>query len=352
MYNLANMLHKTKLEIGKFLGCLITAGVILGVSSGSSFGCSRILLNTNGKGVFVSRSMDWAELMAPQLIMVSRGMSMSGALDQNAAKWTSKYGSVVIEVSNYDNAGVDGMNEKGLTAHLLYLEATKYEDRDQRPGVSYLHLLRYVLDDAATVSEALSGLERIQIVPVPIHGTILGAHMAVEDSSGDSAIIEFIDGKMVVHHGRQYCIMTNDPPYDIAIKVAKEYQGLGGTKELPGNVESIERFIRAAYYLKYLPEPKDHAQGIAFVYNLIHNVAVPRGAPYSGNAGIYPTWWFTAGDLTDKVYYFNMADNPNLIWIDVGSLNFSEGQPVMTLDPKNPALVGDVSRGFQSIAQK
>jgi penicillin V acylase-like amidase (Ntn superfamily) len=83
-------------------------------------------------------------------------MSMNGALDQNPAKWSSKYGSIVIEVSNYDNAGVDGMNEKGLTARLLYLEATKYKDRDERPGVSYLHWLHYVLDDAATVSKALS----------------------------------------------------------------------------------------------------------------------------------------------------------------------------------------------------
>lgn len=35
--------------------------------------------------------------------------------------------------------------------------------------------------------------------------------MVLEDSTGDSAIIEIIDGKMVIHHGREYTVMTNDP---------------------------------------------------------------------------------------------------------------------------------------------
>jgi hypothetical protein len=47
-----------------------------------------------------------------------------------------------------------------------------------------------------------------------------------------------------------------------------------------------------------------------------------------------------------------MADSPNVIWVDVSKLNFSNGQPVMSLDPKSPALVGDVSRGFQQATNK
>ena len=73
------------------------------------------------------------------------------------------------------------MNEKGLTAHLLYLEATEYEKRDSRPGVSYLAWLRYVLDNNTTVANALNSLGAVQVVPVPIHGKICGVHMAIED---------------------------------------------------------------------------------------------------------------------------------------------------------------------------
>jgi penicillin V acylase-like amidase (Ntn superfamily) len=256
----------------------------------------------------------------------------------------------VISGTNYDHAGVDGMNEKGLTAHLLYIESTRYEKRDARPGVSYLNWLRYLLDNNATVAESLDSLRKIQVVPVPIHGRILGAHMAVEDPGGDSAIIEFIDGKMLIHHGPQYVVMTNDPPYDVAIRELKQYQSFGGDKPLPGNIESIDRFVRAAYFLKYLPQPNDYAQGLAFIFQVIHNVAVPFGAPYSGGLGeTYPTWWLSAADLTDRLYFFSMTESPNVIWVDVGHLNFSAGRPLLRLDPKNPALTGEVSRGFQKI---
>ncbi len=38
-----------------------------------------------------------------------------------------------------------------------------------------------------------------------------------------------------------------------------------------------------------------------------------------------------------------------IIWVDVKSLDFSEGCPVMELNPRNPAMVGDVSRAFEPV---
>jgi penicillin V acylase-like amidase (Ntn superfamily) len=335
----------------RIIASIIGTAVLVITAHGGADACSRVLWNTKDLGVFAARSMDWHVIFDPQIMIYPRGISVDGGLDRNAAKWTSQFGSVVINGTNFDNAAIDGMNEKGLTAHVLYLDATKYEKRDARLGVSYLNTLRYLLDNSATVVEALNSLTRIQVIPVPIHGNIFGAHLAIEDSSGDSAIIEFINRKMVVHHGRRYVVLTNDPPYDVAIKELKNYQPFGGTMALPGGIEPIDRFVRAEYFLKYLPQPKDHAQAVAFMFQVIHNVAVPFGAPY-GNGGVYPTWWLSAADLTDKVYYFSMTDSPNVIWVDVSKLNFSNDQPVMSLDPKNPALVGDVSRGFQPLASK
>jgi penicillin V acylase-like amidase (Ntn superfamily) len=34
------------------------------------------------------------------------------------------------------------------------------------------------------------------------------------DPSGDSAILEYLGGKLVTHHGPEYKVMTNSPPYD------------------------------------------------------------------------------------------------------------------------------------------
>ena len=145
--------------------------------------CSRVLWRTRDNGVFVARSMDWGERIDPQLMIYPRGEQMTDAIE-NPATWTSQFGSLIVVGVNYNNAALDGMNEKGLTAHLLYLEATEYEKRDSRPGVSYLHWLRYVLDNNTTVANALNSLRAVQVVPVPIHGKICGVHMAIEDPSG------------------------------------------------------------------------------------------------------------------------------------------------------------------------
>ncbi len=43
------------------------------------------------------------------------------------------------------------------------------------------------------------------LAPTGEPGTV---HLAISDESGDSAIFEYIDGKLVIHHGRQYQVMN------------------------------------------------------------------------------------------------------------------------------------------------
>ena len=115
----------------------------------------------------------------------------------------------------YGIGSADGLNEQGLGVHMLYLDVTDFGLRDtSKPGVHAGLWAQYALDNAATVTEALAVLDKIQVVPVKARGHQANVHLALEDSSGDSAIIEYIDGKPVVHHGREFRIMTNDPTYD------------------------------------------------------------------------------------------------------------------------------------------
>jgi penicillin V acylase-like amidase (Ntn superfamily) len=123
---------------------------------------------------------------------------------------------------------VDGVNEKGLAG--LWLQ--------------------YALDNAASVSEALALLEPVQVVMVEAHGHKASVHLALEDASGDSAIIEYIEGRAVIHHGRQYTVMTNDPPYDQQLALLKKmdaehaFTPVSRETPLPGNVNPVDRFQR------------------------------------------------------------------------------------------------------------
>ena len=201
------------------------------------------------------------------------------------------------------------------------------------------------------MAEAVEGLKDIRIAAVKLNNEVLGAHLAIEDPSGDSAIFEILDGKMVVHHGKEYNVMTNDPPYDWQLVNLKQYQNFGGTTSMPGGIEGADRFVRLSYFGSFLPDPKNSQEALGYVMSAMRTVVVPFGAPYGGRpgSGVYPTWWMSFVDLNEKIYYFNWGQNPNIVWVDVDNLNFDEGSGKQFVDPKDPALVGDLASSFQPV---
>jgi penicillin V acylase-like amidase (Ntn superfamily) len=328
------------------------------VSSGLATACSRILWNDNKLAVVVGRTMDWPESTEPVLTVFPRGMARDGGrtgaavtVAVNPAKWTSKYGSLVTTI--YGIGSADGLNEAGLAAHMLYLDAADFGPRDaSKPGLQAGLWAQYLLDNAANVGEALALLEHVQVVPTEAHGHKANVHLAIEDAGGDSAIIEYIGGKPVIHHGREFRIMTNDPTYDqqLALLKSQDYSKPSSDMPLPGNVNPIDRFQRAAYYEALLPEPKNEREAIAGVLAIARNVSVPFGAPYE-SFGIYNTEYRTAINLTDKRYYFELTTSPNVVWAELSTFDLRPGAAVMILNPDDIALSGDVTRRFQKAAR-
>ena len=328
-----------------------TAGLVL---AGVAQACTRVLWNDNGYGVMVGRTMDWPESTEPKLTVFPRGLARDGGtaggavvVTDNPARWTSKYGSIVTTI--YGIGTADGMNEKGLAAHMLYLNATDFGPRDTaKPGLHAGLWAQYLLDNAATVDEALKLFDQIQIVMVSSNGHQANVHLAMEDATGDSAIIEYIGGKPVIHHGSQYTVMTNDPAYDqqLALLAKQDFSKPASDMPLPGNVNPVDRFQRATYYLKLLPKPANEREAAAGILAIARNVSVPFGAPYKG-FGIYNTEYRTAANLTAKRYYFELTNTPNVIWADLLAMNLDEGQPVRALDPNSLDLSGNVMSDFR-----
>jgi len=320
--------------------------------------CSRILWNDNKLAVVVARTMDWPETTEPILTVFPRGMQRDGGragsqvvVKENAARWVSKYGSMIIQV--YGIGTSDGFNEPGLGVHMLYLRATDFGPRDMsKPGVHAVLWAQYLLDNAATVEEAVALLKDVQIVMIESHGHKATVHLAIEDATGDSAIIEYLNGKLVVHHGRQYQIMTNDPTYDEQLALLKKQDFSKPSMDLPipGNVNPRDRFQRAAYFKAVLQEPRNEREAVASVLAIARNVSVPFGAPYRG-FGVYNTEFRTVINLTNKRYFFELTDHPNVIWADLSKFDLNKDAPVKILDPHDSELSGNVSGKFRQ-AQK
>jgi penicillin V acylase-like amidase (Ntn superfamily) len=315
--------------------------------------CTRVLWNSNNLGVLVGRTMDWPESTEPVLTVAPREYQRHGGkvgsstvIKENALEWKSRYGSMIVSV--YGIGTVDGLNEKGFAANALYLQSTELPERDSRkPGLQIGLWAQYLLDNAASVDEAINLARDIQLVMVEARGHQATLHLAVEDASGDSAIMENIGGELVIHHSPDYRLMTNDPSYEEQLHLLSKQDFTKPSRDLPipGNVNPVDRFQRAAYFSALLPDPHDDREAAASILSIMRNVSVPFGAPY-GEFGIYNTEYRTVADLANRRYFFELTTSPNLVWADLDRFDLGTGQPVRVLDPDDITLYGDVSDKF------
>lgn len=203
--------------------------------------------------------------------------------------------------SGYEVSTTDGMNEKGLVANLLWLVESQYPKKDKKkPTIAISLWAQYILDNFGTVSEAVDALNKKPFVVVtdnvPGQKRLATLHLSISDSSGDSAIVEYIDGKQVIHHGKQYQVMTNSPTFDKQLALAEYWKSIGGTVMLPGTNRSADRFARAAFYVNAIPKSKDPVVALASEFSVIRNVSVPYGISTPGEPNISSTRWRTVVD--------------------------------------------------------
>jgi penicillin V acylase-like amidase (Ntn superfamily) len=296
-------------------GMSLVSAVTFALSANTSIACTVAFSNTNDIAKVAARTMDLYMDDMPTLVVFPRGTSHDGGAGDNSLKWKSKYGTVVL-TAFHSTAVSDGLNEAGLAAHLLYLHGTEYEKRDSTlPAISNAIWAQYILDNFKTVDEAVNAIKQVQIVSTKVHGREWPLHLTIEDATGDSAIFEFINGKIDIHHGAQYNVMTNEPVFDLQLKNLKKYKLFGGKLPMPGDADPLSRFVRASSYLKTSPKPTDYMSAIANVLSVIRTTMVPFGAEDTSGGEAIDSWdtrWATLSDLTQKIYYFNSTTLPIL----------------------------------------
>ena len=313
-------------------GALIALTLAL-VTMPQAVACTRaVYLGPDGT-IVTARSMDWVEETGTDLWAFPRGMKRDGAAGPTSIKWVSKYGSVVC--SFYGVSSVDGMNEKGLVANVLYLTESDYGKPDgKRPTISIAAWAQYVLDNYASVTETVNALRDdpfVVIAPTLPGGRPAAGHLAISDPTGDSAIFEYIDGKLVIHHGKDYQVMTNSPVFDEQLALNKYWEQIGGTIFLPGTVRASDRFARASFYINVIPKTADMFQAVASVFGVIRGISVPLGITTPGQPNIASTYWRTVSDHKNKVYYYDSATSPTVFWVPLAELDLKEGAPVKKL---------------------
>lgn len=324
--------------------------------------CTRVLFVGSDSVVITGRTLDWSEDMHSDLWLFPRGIERNGSAGTDSIVWKSRYGSLIV--AGYNAGTADGMNEKGLVANLLYLAESQYGDfKRGKPLMSITLWAQYVLDNFESVSEAVTALREepfVIIAPILPNGAPAQLHLAISDVTGDSAIFEYVEGKLTIHHGKEYQVMTNSPIFSQQLALNSYWKQIGGLSFLPGTNRAADRFARASFlnsiipkqasphYISAVPHHNFHNQAVASVMGIMRGVSVPLGISSPTEPNIASTLWRTLSDQKNKVYFFDSATSPNTFWVSLSELNFSNGAPIKKLSTSNGQIYsGNVAAYFE-----
>ena len=165
------------------------------------FGCSTICTRDEQGIVFFGRNYDWEECTA--MIVHTRpengyesvstccldflGFSEGYAPDGSMMERMQSLAAIYVPL--------DGMNEKGLmVADLMAGDDEETHQQTGKPALTTTTAIRLLLDQAATVDEAVALLKQYDM-----NSSIGSAHhLSLADASGKSVVVEYVGGEMLV----------------------------------------------------------------------------------------------------------------------------------------------------------
>lgn len=308
-------------KIGAFLFSFF---ILLSLFTNQALACTTFCLK-NKSDVLFGKNYDW--MIGDGLIFVNkRGVEKTAMAESapNPAKWISSYGSVTFNQYGRENPS-GGMNEKGLVIELMWLDDTQYPRGDERPTVGTLEWIQYQLDNSANVQEVIQNAEKIRIA------SEVKIHYLVNDKQGNSATVEFIDGKLVAHTSDKLPLtaLANDT-YEKSLNYSKN-----NPVEKSKTESSLDRFARAAEKSRaFADKPKTEEESVKYAFDILENVA-QKG---------YTQWSIVYDQQRGKIH-FRSQKSSNVKTVDTKIFDYACGSPVKTFDV-NSSDGGDVSAKF------
>jgi penicillin V acylase-like amidase (Ntn superfamily) len=190
------------------------------------------------------------------------------------------------------------------------------------------------LDTSANVQDAIWNAGRVSIPAV------IKDHYFVCDQTGECAVLEYLQGELVVHSGAglRYPALANTA-YQNCMSRLDRRLAVGGSPEaiLRGHSDgSFQRFARAALLSSRYSKGSDE---LAYAFASLDNVA---------DSG---TFWNIVFSLKERTAYIKTAAAPKVKSIDLKRFDPRCSLPALMLDINSPSS-GDVSSQFHPYSFK
>lgn len=278
--------------------------------------CSAFVLSS-GEDVLLAKNLDWPVgdgfvIENPSGIRRQSSPSETGT----PFSWTSKFSSITFNQFG-DGFPLGGMNETGLVVEELNFSPSRFPTSGDQV-VNEFQWIQYQLDMSGSVANVLTTLKMIHIQPV-----LVGLHYLVADTSGAKAIIEFIDGEVLVYTGDDIvCPALTNNSYANSLKYLKHHKDFGGNRVETAGPESPERYVRIARRLKDIDPSRNSTPGEAF--SILQSVQQRD------------TQWSIVYDLQRRQIHFQLRGRNKPQSLSFQDLDMKDPRQVILLTPDTP----------------
>ena len=228
----------------------------------------------------------------------------------------------------------------------------------------------WILENHASVDEVRQAIGDIVVAEVVLDawGFAPPAHYVVHDASGNSIVIEYVDGKLNVHDN-PLGLMSNTPAFDWHMTNLRNYvnfsltnvspvklgavtlKPLGqgsGMLGLPGDFTPPSRFVRAAAFSQSVLPSATGEDAVIQAFHILNNFDIPKGAARdekkdeNGNILADYTTWTSANDLKAKRFYFRTYDNSQIRMVDLTKMKL-DGKEITHISMKGKEVITEVT---------
>jgi choloylglycine hydrolase len=273
----------------RIISILVQVVILILFTLTEAYPCTTFVLHQRNRLVF-GRNLDW--FTGTGLAMVNpKNLEKVALVDssEKPIKWVSKFGSITFnQVGRHLPYG--GMNESGLVVEHMTLDETKYPSKDNRCAIGALQWIQFQLDNYSTIEEVMSSDTLLRIV-----GTSSKYHFLICDHFGHAAVIEFLNGKMVCHAGKDIPVRAlANSTYEESLNC---YNNNGDTQ----SNRSLYNFCTAAQQTDHADSSADNST-IDYAFRTLNTVS----------QGLF-TKWSIVYDITNMRIYLKVFETPTIV---------------------------------------
>lgn len=234
----------------------------------------------------------------------------------------------------------DAVNEKGLgMAGLNFAASARYsEPEDGKQNVAQFEFIPWVLSQFASLEQARSAIEKINLVGTTFDSRYPAAkmHWIIADKSG-AITVEPTEGGLRIYDNAPG-VLTNEPPFDMQLFNLNNYmrlspkqpensfsdalnldtysRGMGGLG-LPGDLSSMSRFVRAAFTKLNSLSGSGEAESVGQFFHILGSVEQVRGCCEVAQDKYEITIYTSCFNADKGVYYYTTYNNRRITAVDM-----------------------------------